>query len=284
MDQLIARLDDESSRLEGYQFRERADLLDRLDALIGGADVERPAKSFLPSESDRRAHSIRVRLEAASAAFYRSIREQIQLGERPDLLLQCVHRSDEPPAPGPGYDSLDEVVSGVLQLEEPREAPAHPDPEMVFYQPTPARHIFHFFRLAQLSASDTLIDLGAGLGHVPILTSICTGARCEGIEVEAAYVASARRCAESLNLNRVQFVQQDARTADFSAGSIFYLYTPFRGTILDAVFRRLRHEAEGRTIRIATFGPCTDAVAREPWLEAETPADLERITLLSSRN
>lgn len=268
--------------MEQGQLRQRLQILDQLDTWF--PDANPTARIHLDADLYERAESLRARLDAANAAFYHSVRARIQHGERPDLLLQCAHSSEAPPPPGLGYDFLDEFVAGVLQLDEPSEAPGQPDPEMVFYQPTPARHIFHLFRLAHLSVSDTLIDLGAGLGHVSILTSICTGARCVGIEVEEAYVASARRCAENLNLDRVRFVREDVRTADFSAGTIFYLYTPFRGAILDAVLGRLRRETENRSIRIATFGPCTEMVARESWLTASMPADPERVALFSSRS
>ena len=40
---------------------------------------------------------------------------------------------------------------------------------------------------------------------------------------------------ERLKLERVTFIQQDARAADFSGGTVFYLYTPFTGSILRSV-------------------------------------------------
>jgi hypothetical protein len=72
----------------------------------------------------------------------------------------------------------------------------------------------------------------SGLGHVPLLVSMMTGAQSLGVEVQAAYVASARKCAQSLRLSRVQFIAQDARHADLSRGTMFYLYSPFKGSIL----------------------------------------------------
>lgn len=258
-------------------------MLDRLDALFGGSETAENSGAL--SDAGRDVQALRARVESANAEFYSSIRYEIQRNARPDLLLQSVCSSDAAeasPTPGLGYDALDELVTGVFQLEEPRAVSAYPDPEMVFYQPTPARHIFHLLRLAEPTASDTLIDLGAGLGHLPLLASICTPARCVGIEVEEAYVACARRCAETLNLERVWFVQEDARAADLSAGTIFYLYTPFRGTILAAVLSRLRREAETRPIRLATFGPCAEVVERESWLTAANPPNPAQISLFSA--
>jgi hypothetical protein len=83
----------------------------------------------------------------------------------------------------------------------------------------------------------------------------------------------------------VTFAQQDARTADLAAGTVFYLYTPFLGTILRAVLDALRREAASRPIRICTFGPCTPIIAREPWL-LETTGTLaeDRIAVFRTRN
>jgi predicted RNA methylase len=115
------------------------------------------------------------------------------------------------PANRMGYGHLDDLLSGVLQLEEPAW-PTPPNQEMVSYQPTPARHIFHLLRVTELSAADVLVDLGSGLGHVALLVSICIQARSIGVELEAAYIESARQCAHGLNLNNVTFLKQDARS------------------------------------------------------------------------
>jgi hypothetical protein len=109
-----------------------------------------------------------------------------------------------------------------------------------------------------------------------------TGIRSSGIELEAAYVASAQECAQSLHLTSVYFIQQDARTADLSRGTIFYLYSPFTGSILAEVLERLRKESIQRPIRVCTFGPCTRAVAQESWLNASAVADPGQITVFQS--
>ena len=157
-------------------------------------------------------------------------------------------------------------------------------PEMVFYQPTPARVIFDLIDRIELTTRDVLVDLGSGLGHIPLLAGICTGARCIGIELEPAYVDSARRSARALNLTRVTFVQQDSRAADFSSGTVFYLYTPFTGTILRAVLDSLRREAASREIRVCAFGPCASIVAVEPWLQIVGPLEANRATIFRSRS
>jgi hypothetical protein len=99
-------------------------------------------------------------------------------------------------------------------------------------------------------------------------------------------VERARQCAQSLNLHldRVSFLHQDARVADLSLGTVFYLYTPFTGSILRAVLDRLRREAATRPIRISSYGPCTSVIAEEPWLVAATAPEADRIALFRSRD
>jgi SAM-dependent methyltransferase len=182
-----------------------------------------------------------------------------------------------------GYDYLDDLVSGVLEFDEPDAGRVAAEREMVFYQPTPARHILSLIGLTALDASDVLVDIGCGLGHVPLLVSACTDAQCMGIELDETYVECARRCAQKLNLNRVTFIRQDAREADLSSGTVFYLYTPFTGSILDDVLGMLRREAARRPIRICTFGPCAHLIAEERWLEAMETPRADRITVFCSR-
>ena len=187
-------------------------------------------------------------------------------------------------ANGESYDYLDDLISGVLQFRRPSVEVVHLPAEMVSYQPTPARHVFDLINRIALTERDLFIDLGSGLGHVPLLVSICTGARCIGIELEAAYVDCARDSAQALNLNNVTFIQRDVRQSDLSDGTVFYLYTPFTGTILQAVLNSLRREALSREIRICTFGPCTRIVAEEPWLKVYVKLEMDRIAIFRSLN
>src|SRR5208282_3153774 len=96
---------------------------------------------------------------------------------------------------------------------------------------------------------------------------------------EPGYVACARRCAERLSLNRISFLEGDAQEADLSSGTVFYLYTPFTGSILRAVMNSLREQAAVRPIRVCSFGPCTPVIAEEPWLEAMMTPETDPITV-----
>ncbi len=282
---LLSLLEADSSLFLPDQPRKRLIALDDLDARFGGFDCEDSTRCTY-SRLHQRAKALRIRLEAANAELYQSVRSDIVRGGQPRLLqwLEDSASDNEPgsPLPGLGFDYRDELVSGVLQLPEPSEPNLQPSPEMVPYQPTPVRHILHLIAAAMVAEDDVFVDLGSGLGHVPLLVSMITGAQSLGIEMQAAYVVSARECAQILQLSRVQFIAQDARDADLSRGSVFYLYSPFKGSILADVLGALRKESMHRPIKICSLGPCTHRVSDETWLKTSALSDRESITVFDS--
>jgi len=281
--QLVEKLEGDPTLMEPQQMTARLAALHRLDACLPLL----PAADENASELHGRARTLSDRLETANLAVHEAIRAEIRSGARPDMLLHWAHalmdRNSARPSGVHHYDSLDELVTGVLGFDEPEDSGIRPEPEKVLYQPTPARLIFNLLEETRLTANDVLVDLGSGMGHVPLLAAICTPAHCIGIEVEQAYIDRARQCAQRLHLRRAHFIRQDARDADCKAGTVFYLYTPFSGSILRRVLDRLRHEASTRTFRVCTYGPCAETVAREPWLKAEQEPQAQRITVFATR-
>jgi hypothetical protein len=282
----LCDLEADASLVLPDQLRERMVALDDLDAGFGGFDPEDSTRSRC-SRLHQRAQALRTRLEAANSELYQSVRSDIVRGCQPRALLQWLEDSASDnerrsPLPGLGFDYRDELVSGVLQLLEPSEPNPQVSPEMVPYQPTPVRHILQLIETAAVGDDDVFVDLGSGLGHVPLLVSMVTGARSLGVEVEPAYVTSARKCARSLRLSRVQFIAQDARNADLSRGTVFYLYSPFKGSILADVLSALQKESLRRSIKICSLGPCTRRVSNETWLKASALSDTGRITVFDS--
>jgi hypothetical protein len=269
---LLDQLEDHPSLAQPDRLHERLEALDALERCLALAGT-------IEASLVSRAEGLVAKLEAINAALYQSIRDDIRCGRGAASLLAWA-RVGQPE--GDGYDALDELVGGVLRFAPP-DAPATAlSAEMVAYQPTPARHAFAMLARIGLDSGDVLVDLGSGLGHVPLLAAICTGAHAIGVELEPAYVACARQVAVELAVPRVEFLQQDARAVDFGGGTVFYLYTPFRGAIMREVLERLRAEAARRDIRICTFGPCTPVVAREAWLSGSDEPRTDRIAIFRS--
>lgn len=265
----------------------RLNVLDEIDAMIGDLDLGLHAPcSHL--QIIAHANALKSEFEAANEKLFLTARSEFSFrGNSPAMRRWlCVSASDrdaERPHPGLGFDFLDEIVSGILQFRSPGNTGLLQTPEMVPYQPTPTRHILDLIAAANLSNDDLVVDLGSGLGHVPLLISILTGVHTFGIEIQPDFVASAQECARSLNLSRARFVAADARTADLSSGTAFYLFSPFTGSILTDVLKRLSKESNTRQIRICSLGPCVTILRDELWLRARTPPNSERITVFESR-
>lgn len=275
------------------QFERRAEAIDELDFQIIDR-IEHRSVSTPPSVEllalKGRAETLLRRLEAIDEALFRRLRGELRAGgHRGRLLRRLVNQyvdlgTTVSQSARAGYDSLDRLVNGLLGMQAiPVELRAL-EPEMVSYQQTPARVIFELAERAQLTRDDVFYDLGSGLGHVPILVHLLSGAPARGVELEPAYCERALRCAAELNLTEVQLVNADARTADYADGTVFFLYTPFEGMMLQAVLLRLKQVAQGRTVRLFTYGPCTRHVLRQGWLEHEGQADEQRERLHAFRS
>jgi Histone methylation protein DOT1 len=286
---LVKAIEADRHLADSDRFRERAAALDLLDAFDLDSESSPSEVSSDQLALYRRAKELQAELEDANSRLYERIRDSIRCGAGRNALFRfAAEVSDEraqqtnAPEDPDSYDCLDELVSGVFQFAVPDSPKIDLTPEMVAYQPTPARHIFEMMRRAKLTAEDVFVDLGSGLGHVPLLVATCTPARAIGIDLEPAYVECARRSAEELRLRNATFLTGDVRDADLLSGTVFYLYTPFRGSILRAVLDRLRAEARTRAIRVCTFGPCTAIVGAESWLAID-PREPGHVSVFRSR-
>jgi hypothetical protein len=165
-----------------------------------------------------------------------------------------------------GYDDLDAFINGLLTyMELPAETKVR-EREMVYYQKTPARLVFDLIKQASFQPGDVFYDLGSGLGQVVMMVNLLTSVESKGVEFEPAFCNYAKNCAVGLNLNNVDFINTDARCADYSNGDVFFMYTPFEGDMLSEVLNKLHLVSKKREIRIFTYGPCTPEVDRQIWI------------------
>ena len=213
--------------------------------------------------------TLRDRLQRINNSMVQRLRERIAAASiSPRELLttfrQYVSAARHDTRDDVKYDDLDALVAGILSTDQVVDDGAvELDPEMVPYQPTPARLILALLQEIRPTERDVFVDVGSGLGTVPALVSLLTGARAVGIEWHPNYCAYAQYCVRRLNLSSVSFVQQDAREADFSTGTIFYMFTPFKGTMLRDVLQRLDSEGRRRSIRLCIHGPLLREALRE---------------------
>ncbi|HTJ12648.1 MAG TPA: class I SAM-dependent methyltransferase [Dinghuibacter sp.] len=156
-----------------------------------------------------------------------------------------------PPPYEPGYGVLDLFLQKLLPGGPLPEPTITPGPDMVYYQKTPAHLILELTQY--LKPTDVFVDLGSGLGQPSILVNLLTNIPAIGVEIDPAFHAYATRVAEALQLDDVTFINADAQNADLERGTVFFLYTPFRGALLQTVLQRLP-----KNCRLITYGPCTE--------------------------
>jgi hypothetical protein len=223
--------------------------------------------AFANEVADQAAH-----WQALDQAVIGAARHQICTGHwRGATLRQALneytgYRAAFPGQPHFDYDGLDLLLRGVFE-PEPIPAETQPtDPERVHLERTPARAILELIDRVQPASDDIFYDLGAGLGMVVLLVHLLTGVRARGIEIEPAYCAYAQQQAHALDLSAVAFLQADAGVVDLSDGTIFFLFTPFTGRLLQRVLARLQAVAHHHPITLGAYGSCARSIAQQSWL------------------
>lgn len=239
-----------------------------------------------------RAEKIRSTLEEIDNGLFKKIRAGIRSGRCTgaafkSLVAEYVGFDDdhEEHLEEAGYDNLDVFINGLFSSRAMPGQSKELEPEMVSYQKTPARIVFELVEKTRFSKEDVFFDLGAGLGQVAILINLLKGVAAKGIEFEPAFCKYASTCAATLNLSNVAFINADAREADYTGGTVFFMFTPFKGAMLQEVLERLRREALQRKIKLVTYRPCTAVVARQSWLQNAAPenSNMYKLHFFNSR-
>jgi SAM-dependent methyltransferase len=90
---------------------------------------------------------------------------------------------------------------------------------------TPEDVVDRMLRLAGVSATDLVYDLGCGDGRIVIAAAQRFGARGVGVEIDQALVNQARAKAEASGVaHLVTFLAQNAMTVDVSEATVVTLY------------------------------------------------------------
>jgi SAM-dependent methyltransferase len=90
---------------------------------------------------------------------------------------------------------------------------------------TPLVVVNEMLRLAEVTASDVVYDLGSGDGRILIAAARDRGARGVGLEIDPALVVQSTERARRLGLaDRLTFRQQDLFEADLSPATVVTLY------------------------------------------------------------
>ena len=99
-----------------------------------------------------------------------------------------------------------------------------PTPD-IHYVPTSNGVANAMLKLANVTASDVVYDLGSGDGRIPIAAAKAFGARGVGVELDAGLVKQAIKNAQKARVSdRVTFIQQDLFKTDLSDATVITLY------------------------------------------------------------
>jgi len=99
-----------------------------------------------------------------------------------------------------------------------------PTPD-IHYVPTSPGVADAMLKLAGVTSSDTVYDLGSGDGRIVIAAAKKYGARGVGVEIDPKLVATARKNAESAGVSdRVTFRQEDLFKTSLSDATVVTMY------------------------------------------------------------
>lgn len=98
-------------------------------------------------------------------------------------------------------------------------------PSFISFVPTPTENIDDFFKLAQISSSDLVYDLGSGDGRL-LFTALEKGAgRAIGVELDSELIQMAREQAGSKSIeDRVAFLEADVMDVNLTEATLVLCY------------------------------------------------------------
>ena len=109
-------------------------------------------------------------------------------------------------------------ASAQLKPQQPRT------PDVIFV-PTPQEVVDAMLKVAKVTGSDVIYDLGSGDGRIPITAAKAYGARGIGIDIDPVRVEEANASARAAGVtDKVRFLNQDLFTTDISEATVVTLY------------------------------------------------------------
>lgn len=238
----------------------------------------------------QQARELEARLRTVDADYFHTLRDRIRSGHFTADTLRALFDRHTQYRPGRlgqlhrGYDALDTLVQGIIRSEQAPIDVQPPDGEMTHYEPTPGRAVLDMIDQSQIKADDVFYDLGAGLGHVAMMVNLLTGATVQAVEIEAVYCQHAQQWTEELGLSNVQILNRDAREVEYADGTIFFMYTPFTGNVMQTVLDKLKRETHHRPITVCTLGASTFEVADQAWLHLQHADSAHAYTIAVFKN
>jgi len=248
----------------------RAEALDTL-TFINEVIRHNPKSPELVALSDPVRH-MRDHLESINTLVFKEMRDKLKSHNTTKSSLRALFNNYTNYKPGEcghihiDYEAFDVLISGTFFPENKPIPQMKLNPEMVHWEASPGSVLLDLLDHVNLQPDDVFFDMGSGLGNVAFLVNLLSGIKTVGIEREPVYCNYAQQLAKELSLDQATFINTDARDADLSTGTVFYLFTPFVASILDIVMEKIHNVSQYHPIHVCSFGPCTSAIAQLPWL------------------
>lgn len=151
------------------------------------------------------------------------------------------------------------------------------------YEPTPIRLVLNGLSRIDLKEGDVFVDVGTGLGIIPITVGFYYGIRAIGIEIEESFVKAGSEVVSRMSLKDIEIRCEDANRASFSDGSVFFFFSPVEKNILENICRKLSTEAESRTIHILSLFDSSRVFLEQEWLHSDSKTyDPDRVMVFNS--
>ena len=104
-------------------------------------------------------------------------------------------------------------------------APAQEREPDVHYVPTPQKVVDAMLKMAKVTETDVVYDLGCGDGRIPITAAAKYGARGVGIDIDPRRIAEANENAKLAGVTgKVRFLQQDLFESDIHDATVVTLF------------------------------------------------------------
>jgi predicted RNA methylase len=155
------------------------------------------------------------------------------------------------------------VMSALLPLTA-QQAPAELRRPDVIFVPTPQEVVDAMLKLAKVTKSDVVYDLGSGDGRIPITAAREYGARGIGIDIDPTRIKEAEASLQQAKVGGlVRFLNQDLFTTDISEATVvtLYLLPSLNVKLIPKLNKELR---PGTRIVSHAFDMSSDGVDRKP--------------------
>jgi protein-L-isoaspartate O-methyltransferase len=132
------------------------------------------------------------------------------------------------------------AVAAPSAAQQPAGAQREPD---VIFVPTPPDVVAAMLKVAKVTSSDVVYDLGSGDGRILIAAAKMYGARGVGIDIDPQLVHKATENARTNGVgDQVKFLNEDLFTADISPATVvmIYLSSPLNLKLADKLMKDLK--------------------------------------------